>query len=150
MHRAPSSKRGNLFGQGPKIGQGDRGVSFAGKHVQIAAQACAGDRHELYVGPRNATQRLWQQRHPHAGRHQGEQGCWFVGFVDNPGLAYVWVLNPRAEPEEVLTGPAGASVTNLAFGGPERNTLFCTDSTHGTILKAEMTFSGSMLRTGLS
>lgn len=71
-------------------------------------------------------------------------------LVANPGLAYVWVLNPRAEPEEVLTGPAGASVTNLAFGGPERNTLFCTDSTHGTILKAEMTFSGSMLRTGLS
>jgi len=39
-------------------------------------------------------------------------------LVANPGLAYVWVLGHRAEPEEVLTGPAGASVTNLAFGGP--------------------------------
>jgi gluconolactonase len=71
-------------------------------------------------------------------------------LVANPGLAYVWVLSPRAEPEEVLTGPAGASVTNLAFGGPERKTLFCTDSTHGHILKADMTFSGCTVSTGLS
>lgn len=66
-------------------------------------------------------------------------------LVANPGLAYVWVLSPRAEPEEVLTGPAGASVTNLAFGGPERKTVFCTDSTHGHILRAEMTAAGCSL-----
>jgi gluconolactonase len=63
-------------------------------------------------------------------------------LVANPGLAYVWVLNPRAQPEEVLTGPAGASITNLAFGGPERKTLYCTDSTHGEILTAEMSHAG--------
>lgn len=63
-------------------------------------------------------------------------------LVANPGLAYVWVLNPRAEPEEVLTGPAGTSLTNLAFGGPERKTVFCTDSTHGHILRADMTVAG--------
>ena len=68
-------------------------------------------------------------------------------LVANPGLAYVWVLNPRAEPEEVLTGPAGASVTNLAFGGPDRKTVFCTDSTHGHILKAEMAHPGCALHT---
>ncbi len=66
-------------------------------------------------------------------------------LVANPGLAYVWVLSPRAEPEEVLTGPAGASVTNLAFGGPERKTVFCTDSTHGHILRAEMAVAGCHL-----
>jgi gluconolactonase len=66
-------------------------------------------------------------------------------LVANPGLAYVWVLNPRAEPEEVLTGPAGASVTNLAFGGPDRKTVFCTDSTHGHILRADMTVAGCPL-----
>jgi len=66
-------------------------------------------------------------------------------LVANPGLAYVWVLGQRAEPEEVLTGPPGASVTNLAFGGTDRRTLFCTDSTHGHILKAAMTQTGARL-----
>lgn len=66
-------------------------------------------------------------------------------LVANPGLAYVWVLGPRAEPEEVLTGPAGASVTNLAFGGHDRKTVFCTDSTHGHILRADMTVAGCSL-----
>ena len=71
-------------------------------------------------------------------------------LVANPGLAYVWVLGPRAEPEEVLTGPSGASITNLAFGGPERKTVFCTDSTHGHILFAEMSASGNPLSMALS
>ena len=63
-------------------------------------------------------------------------------LVANPGLGYVWVLGPRAEPQEVLTGPSGASITNLAFGGAQRKTLYCTDSTHGNILCAEMTVAG--------
>jgi len=66
-------------------------------------------------------------------------------LVANPGLAYVWVLGPRAEPEEVLTGPAGASITNLAFGGTGRQTVYCTDSTHGHILQAEMSAAGTPL-----
>ena len=66
-------------------------------------------------------------------------------LVANPGLAYVWVLGPRAEPEVVLTGQAGASITNLAFGGPDRRTLFCTDSTHGHILRAPMDAAGATL-----
>lgn len=67
-------------------------------------------------------------------------------LVANPGLAYVWVLSHQAEPQEILTGPKGASLTNIAFGGKDRKTLFCTDSTHGAILKAEMTTSGSAMR----
>ena len=66
-------------------------------------------------------------------------------LVANPGLAYVWVLSHRAEPQEVLTGPAGASITNLAFGGADRKTLFCTDSTHGNIMRIEMTVAGTLL-----
>ncbi len=66
-------------------------------------------------------------------------------LVANPWLAYVWVLGPRAQPEEVLTGPAGASITNLAFGGHDRKTVFCTDSTHGHILRADMTVTGCSL-----
>lgn len=55
-------------------------------------------------------------------------------LVANPGLGHVWVLNGRAEPVMVLRGPPGASTTNIAFGGPDRATLFVTDSTHGTVL----------------
>ncbi|RZL99282.1 MAG: SMP-30/gluconolactonase/LRE family protein, partial [Variovorax sp.] len=58
-------------------------------------------------------------------------------LVANPGLGYVWVLNARAEPELVLRGAPGASITNLAFGGPGHGTLYVTDSTHGTVLRAD-------------
>ena len=63
-------------------------------------------------------------------------------LVANPGLGYVWVLNSRAEPVEVLRGPAGASTTNLAFGGPQRSTLYVTDSTHGHVLRLQMDAPG--------
>ncbi|KQX23026.1 SMP-30/gluconolactonase/LRE family protein [Variovorax sp. Root434] len=63
-------------------------------------------------------------------------------LVANPGLGYVWVLNSRAEPVEVLRGPSGASTTNLVFGGHEGRTLYVTDSTHGHILMADMDAGG--------
>lgn len=63
-------------------------------------------------------------------------------LIANPGLGYVWVLNGRAEPVEVLRGRPSASTTNLAFGGPDRRTLFVTDSTHGNVLCAQMTSPG--------
>jgi gluconolactonase len=63
-------------------------------------------------------------------------------LVANPGLGYVWVLNTRAEPVEVLRGQVGASTTNLAFGGPMRKTLYVTDSTHGHVLRARMDVAG--------
>jgi gluconolactonase len=71
-------------------------------------------------------------------------------LVANPGLGYVWVLNRFAEPEIVLTGPRGASVTNLAFGGADRKTLYCTDSTHGTVLMARLDVAGAALPRGPS
>ncbi len=57
-------------------------------------------------------------------------------LVANPGLGLVWVLNHRAEPAVVLQSCAGASLTNLAFGGADRRTLFCTESVSGSILVA--------------
>ncbi|MDD2179774.1 SMP-30/gluconolactonase/LRE family protein [Acidovorax sp. D2M1] len=59
-------------------------------------------------------------------------------LVANPGLGYVWVLNHRAEPVQVLRGAPGSSTTNLAFGGAGRTTVYVTDSTHGRILRADM------------
>ena len=66
-------------------------------------------------------------------------------LVANPGLGYVWVLDRYAEPQLVLRGPRGASVTNLAFGGLDRKTLYCTDSTHGSVLVARLDVPGRPL-----
>lgn len=66
-------------------------------------------------------------------------------LVANPGLGCVWVLNHLAEPEIVLKGPRGASLTNLAFGGADRMTLYCTDSTHANVLCARMDAPGRAL-----
>ena len=71
-------------------------------------------------------------------------------LVANPGLGHVWVLNGRAEPVEVLRGVAGSSTTNLAFGGPDRRTLYVTDSTHGRVLRANMEIPGLPLAPGRS
>jgi gluconolactonase len=70
-------------------------------------------------------------------------------LVANPGLAYVWVLNHRAEPVQVLRAETGSSLTNLAFGGPDRRTLCCTESTSGTILRAAMDNAGCVVHSGL-
>jgi len=67
-------------------------------------------------------------------------------LVANPGLAYVWVLNHLAEPVQVLRGPSGTSLTNLAFGGADRKTLYCTESTSGTILRTVLEVAGMPLR----
>ena len=63
-------------------------------------------------------------------------------LVANPGLGYVWVLNGRAEPVQVLRGVPGSSITNLAFGGTDRRTLYVTDSTHGRVLRAVLDVPG--------
>lgn len=66
-------------------------------------------------------------------------------LVANPGLAYVWVLNHLAEPVEILKGISGTSLTNLAFGGQDKKTLYCTDSTNGQIMKANVSIAGATI-----
>ncbi len=63
-------------------------------------------------------------------------------IVANPGLGVAWELNHKAEPETVLRSCAGASLTNVAFGGPERKTLYCTESISGSVLRAELDAPG--------
>ena len=69
-------------------------------------------------------------------------------LVANPGLGCVWVLDARAAPVMVLRGPAGASTTNLAFGGAGRSTLYVTDSTNGDILCLALDVPGLELHRG--
>ncbi|SPA43441.1 conserved hypothetical protein; Gluconolactonase signature [Cupriavidus taiwanensis] len=70
-------------------------------------------------------------------------------LVANPGLGYVWVLNHRAEPVEVIRTPVGASLTNLCFGGADGKTLLMTESTTGTILSAEVPEGGAPVHGGV-
>ncbi|WP_337877942.1 SMP-30/gluconolactonase/LRE family protein [Caldimonas sp.] len=63
-------------------------------------------------------------------------------IVANPGLGLVWVLNHRAEPEIVLRSCAGSSLTNVAFGGHNRTTLYCTESVTGSLLYAVLDVAG--------
>ena len=65
--------------------------------------------------------------------------------IANPGLGIAWVLNHRAQPELVLRSPLGASLTNVAFGGPDRRTLYCTESISGSVLRAELDAPGLVL-----
>lgn len=69
-------------------------------------------------------------------------------IVANPGLGCAWVLNHRAEPEFVLRSAAGASLTNIAFGGPDRKTLYCTESVTGTMLRATLQTPGLPIHRG--
>jgi len=68
--------------------------------------------------------------------------------VANPGLGVAWVLTPRAEPAQVVRSPEGASLTNAAFGGPERKTVFCTESIRGCVLKFELEVAGLPVHRG--
>lgn len=69
-------------------------------------------------------------------------------LVCNPGLGYVWLLNHRAEPVTVWRSPKGMSTTNLALGGEDGRSLFCTESVSGTILMARAPHAGIPLFRG--
>lgn len=69
-------------------------------------------------------------------------------IVANPGLGYAWVLNHRAEPVQVVRSTAGMSLTNVAFGGLDRKTLYCTESVSGSILRADLDVAGLPVHQG--
>ena len=66
-------------------------------------------------------------------------------IVANPGLGVAWVLNHHAQPDVVLRSSVGSSLTNIAFGGPDRKTLYCTESVSGSVLRAELDVAGLQL-----
>ncbi|MBI1208545.1 MAG: SMP-30/gluconolactonase/LRE family protein [Azospirillum sp.] len=73
-------------------------------------------------------------------------------FVASPVLGCVWGFSAIGEPIWRIpscvsgrSGSQGRMVTNLAFGGPDRRTLFMTESTTGSILTAELEVPGAAL-----
>jgi gluconolactonase len=69
-------------------------------------------------------------------------------IVANPGLGYAWVLNHRAEPVQVVRSTEGMSLTNVAFGGVDRKTLYCTESVSGSVLRADLDVAGLPIHRG--
>lgn len=65
--------------------------------------------------------------------------------IAHPGLGAVWIMDRRGEPLYRLNSCGSDLVTNLAFGGPDRKTLFITDAGAGAILKADVPVAGHVM-----
>ena len=63
-------------------------------------------------------------------------------YVTHVGLGIIWVFSPTGIPLYRINSCRGAKMTNLAFGGPDNQSIFITESDTGTILRAEMPHSG--------
>jgi gluconolactonase len=57
----------------------------------------------------------------------------------------VWRFDANGLPTHLITGPNGNVLTNLAFGGKDKKTLFMTDSHNGAILSANLPVSGKVM-----
>jgi gluconolactonase len=61
------------------------------------------------------------------------------------GLGCVWVVSPHGEPLFRVNSCRGRLTTNIAYGGPDRRTMYITESDSGSILRAEMPVAGKPL-----
>jgi len=67
-------------------------------------------------------------------------------FVADAGNGCVWVFTKYGEPVyRIRSCTQGRTLTNLAFGGLDNCTLFMTDSSTGTILRADMEVPGRLM-----
>jgi gluconolactonase len=65
--------------------------------------------------------------------------------VAHPDMGAVWIFNHRGEPLYRVQSRGSDTVTNAAYGGPDRKTLYVTDSGMGLILAARVTTPGRVL-----
>lgn len=65
--------------------------------------------------------------------------------VCHVGLGSTWLFDAWGEPTLRIKSPAGRMTTNLAFGGPDNKTVFITESSTGTVLKAPVPVAGLRL-----
>ena len=61
------------------------------------------------------------------------------------GFGAVWLFSPIGEPIMRINSCRGRKVTNVAYGGPDRRTLFITEVESGSILMARMDVPGRPL-----
>ena len=63
-------------------------------------------------------------------------------LVAHASLGSVFVLSSQGEPVARFVSCRGRTVTNLAFGGPDRTTVFMTESETGCVLCGDWTVPG--------
>jgi gluconolactonase len=62
--------------------------------------------------------------------------------VVHAGFGTVWQFSPLGEPIARIRSCAGIRTTNVAYGGPDRRTLYITESEDGAVLVAAMSVPG--------
>ncbi|MBI2318204.1 MAG: SMP-30/gluconolactonase/LRE family protein, partial [Betaproteobacteria bacterium] len=65
--------------------------------------------------------------------------------VAHPEMGAIWIFSPHGEPFYRVQSRPGDMTTNIAYGGPDRRTLYITDSSTGTILMARVPTAGRVL-----
>jgi len=65
--------------------------------------------------------------------------------VAHAGLGSIWIFNRIGEPAVRVVSCRGHSTTNVAYGGPDRKTLYITESESGSILRAKVPVAGRTL-----
>jgi gluconolactonase len=70
--------------------------------------------------------------------------------VAHPGMGAVWVFSKRGEPLLRVNSCGSDLVTNIAFGGDDRKTLYITDSGAGQILRAKLPVAGRAMHSHAS
>ena len=63
-------------------------------------------------------------------------------LIAHVGFGAVWVTDARGEPRYRVNTCMNQITTNMAFGWPNRNVLYITESGSGTILKATLDMAG--------
>ena len=115
-HLYVAATRGNCVWRVPFLRDG--GIAKVGLQIQLSAG----------VGP--------------DGLALNEEGGLVVAHV---GLGSVWIFNAAGEPTKRVKSCMGTYTTNVAFGWPDRNTLYITESASGTILKAQLDVPGKLM-----
>lgn len=65
--------------------------------------------------------------------------------VVHAGFGTVWVFSAYGEPLYRIRSCAGMRTTNVAYGGPDRRTLYITEAEHGAILTVRMPTPGAVV-----
>ncbi len=65
--------------------------------------------------------------------------------IAHSGFGTVWLVSRLGEPIHRIRSCAGLLTTNVAYGGPDRRTLYITESEQGVILKAVLPVAGHPL-----
>ncbi len=65
--------------------------------------------------------------------------------VCHVGMGSVWLFDKFGRPIVELRAPKGILTTNAAYGGPDRKTLYITESETGTILSAKLEVPGKLM-----